>query len=496
MIRSNVISFFIKGVKIKGKKKNNRVLFSVEENAKNIDDDNAMDKIYKRKGINQKLVKGSLKKNNKYINSSENLSDTISFHSNENFNNNSEKKDSHKRNGNSSYKLRFDNSSEMNYSNDEREIHNTSYNRSETRKDSVDDYIMRNYKRRERKGYTTGYRRIKDLEDMYEDIPKSVGKVKYKKAKIRKFKSHRDNFDEDSVRMPRGYLHDYIHGKKNPFIDKEDNNQNKKRSKSSRHLQKLETKEIRGNSKNHKNKQIINNENYNYDIFNKNSYYKLSDPKKDFRALSATKNQKKVKITKNENKNNKFNNNKKFITNTSNIDRKAKNRSMFSLNRQVPNIFNKKKIISDNIDSKIHIPKLKKSEFKSIQNLRSKSSDNKKSNTSRVRKEPNKLKLKISREMLGIDAVKSKFKKKLIEMNDDLLDAIYYYNGPIDISCISSKKYIESVNELKKKVLKNGFKCIKSETNYFKFSNGLDSFVVEIVKIRNNMLYYLILKNQ
>ena len=98
--------------------------------------------------------------------------------------------------------------------------------------------------------------------------------------------------------------------------------------------------------------------------------------------------------------------------------------------------------------------------------------------------------------MLGIDAVKSKFKKKLIEMNDDLLDAIYYYNGPIDISCISSKKYIESVNELKKKVLKNGFKCIKSETNYFKFSNGLDSFVVEIVKIRNNMLYYLILKNQ
>ena len=65
MIRSNVISFFIKGVKIKGKKKNNRVLFSVEENAKNIDDDNAMDKIYKRKGINQKLVKGSLKKKNK-----------------------------------------------------------------------------------------------------------------------------------------------------------------------------------------------------------------------------------------------------------------------------------------------------------------------------------------------------------------------------------------------------------------------------------------------
>jgi hypothetical protein len=107
-----------------------------------------------------------------------------------------------------------------------------------------------------------------------------------------------------------------------------------------------------------------------------------------------------------------------------------------------------------------------------------------------------KKKVKVSREESGIDAVKSKFKIKLIEINDALLDAIYYYNGPIDISCISSKNYMETVEELSKKVLKNGFKCIKNETNYFKFSNGLSSFYVEIVKIRNNMLYYLVLKNQ
>ena len=101
-----------------------------------------------------------------------------------------------------------------------------------------------------------------------------------------------------------------------------------------------------------------------------------------------------------------------------------------------------------------------------------------------------------SKEMGGVDAIKSKFKKKLIEINDKLIDAIHYYNGPIDISCISSHNYAEAVNELNKKVLKNGFKCINNDNNYFKFSNGLDSFLVEIVKIRNNMLYYLVLKNQ
>lgn len=81
-------------------------------------------------------------------------------------------------------------------------------------------------------------------------------------------------------------------------------------------------------------------------------------------------------------------------------------------------------------------------------------------------------------------------------MNDKLLDAIHYYNGPIDISCIASKNYAESVNDLSKKVLKNGFKFVKYENNYFKFSNGINSLLIEIVKIRNNMLYYLVFRNQ
>ena len=100
-------------------------------------------------------------------------------------------------------------------------------------------------------------------------------------------------------------------------------------------------------------------------------------------------------------------------------------------------------------------------------------------------------------EMWEIYSIKSKFKIRLIEINDKLTDAIHYYNGPIDISCISSQHYVEAVKELiNKKVIKKGFKFIKKDNDYFKFSNGLDSFLVEIVKIRNNMLYYLVLKNQ
>ena len=100
------------------------------------------------------------------------------------------------------------------------------------------------------------------------------------------------------------------------------------------------------------------------------------------------------------------------------------------------------------------------------------------------------------KEMLEVDAIKSKFKQKLIEMNERLSDAIFYYNGPIDISCISCSNYDDTVHELYRRVGKNGFKCIKHDKNYFRFTNGLDSFLVEIVKIRNNMLYYLIVKNQ
>ena len=105
-------------------------------------------------------------------------------------------------------------------------------------------------------------------------------------------------------------------------------------------------------------------------------------------------------------------------------------------------------------------------------------------------------KLNPYKEISKIDAIKRKKKKKLIEINDKLIDAINYYNGPIDISCISTKKYLQTVEDLNKRALKNGYQCSKIETNYYKLSNSFKTFFVEIVKIRNNLLYYLIVKNQ
>ena len=69
--------------------------------------------------------------------------------------------------------------------------------------------------------------------------------------------------------------------------------------------------------------------------------------------------------------------------------------------------------------------------------------------------------------MIGTDAIKSRLKIKLNEINDKLLDAIHYYNGPIDILCISCNNYLQTVRNLNQKVLKNGFKYVKFENNYF-----------------------------
>ena len=96
----------------------------------------------------------------------------------------------------------------------------------------------------------------------------------------------------------------------------------------------------------------------------------------------------------------------------------------------------------------------------------------------------------------GIDAVKSKFKLKLIEMNENLSDAIHYYNGPIDISCISCKNYEETIEDLIKKLNKNGYRLVRNKNYYYQFTNGLNAFLVEIVIIRNNLLYYLVIKDK
>jgi hypothetical protein len=98
---------------------------------------------------------------------------------------------------------------------------------------------------------------------------------------------------------------------------------------------------------------------------------------------------------------------------------------------------------------------------------------------------------------------KNRLKLKLISLTDDLKDEneeekLKYYIGPIDISLISIKGNLkESIEDLKYKFKLNGYECldneskneIKSQIKYIK--NGI-IYIAEVVKIKNNLLYYLI----
>jgi hypothetical protein len=102
---------------------------------------------------------------------------------------------------------------------------------------------------------------------------------------------------------------------------------------------------------------------------------------------------------------------------------------------------------------------------------------------------------------------KNRLKLKLISLTDDLKDEneeekLKYYIGPIDLSLISIKGNLkESIEDLKYKFSKNGYECldndskneIKSQIKYIK--NGI-IYIAEVVKIKNNLLYYLITKQK
>jgi hypothetical protein len=498
-------------------------LFNVDENEKSDDFP-----IYKRKGDNYKLVKGSLKKNNinKYM-----------FHTENNISITSEETEDKNRSQESRYtkgkdasntQLYYDlfksyesekkdndlfksiNSNSNSY--DERDKYMTNKNKYSGQKDYINDYLRNHYNRIVQKRYYTRPKRMpKNKEPELEENSKIINKVKSKKAKIRKFKSRKENIEDDNKdKRIRGFLYDYIHNKQNRLLYIYNNI--KRKMKSNENLDYSEDPRQRNNNDNY----------FNYDTFNKTNYSDARGSRKQSTVLSASRNKNKLKKIKNERESNKIKNSvnnsgtinyiKSKFYNNYNIKsaKNEKSKNMSIINYPNSRTTNKRKYNEDTTDSKLSIPKLNNSQNKFSRKICYDSYF--KRNNPNIKNEPKNLntismpvipkqnykkkKVKFSREQSGIDAIKSKFKRKLIEINDDLLDAIYYYNGPIDISCISSKNYLETVEELNKKVLKNGFKCIKNEFNYFKFSNGSISFLVEIVKIKNNMLYYLVLKNQ
>jgi hypothetical protein len=107
-----------------------------------------------------------------------------------------------------------------------------------------------------------------------------------------------------------------------------------------------------------------------------------------------------------------------------------------------------------------------------------------------------KLKKNINSFNINLENAKNKLKDKLISVTDELkAEKLKYYTGPIDIGCISSKKIDESLNKFINKMKMNGYKYVKIKDYLFKCSKGEYTFNVELVKIKGNLIYYLV-KNE
>ena len=94
---------------------------------------------------------------------------------------------------------------------------------------------------------------------------------------------------------------------------------------------------------------------------------------------------------------------------------------------------------------------------------------------------------------LNFKVFKNKQKEKLI--NEYWLKTVFkVYNGPINVRWIMCKNYDESINNLIDKIKISGYKYNRIKDNLFKCTKGNKSFDIEIVKIKGNLLYYLIKK--
>jgi hypothetical protein len=355
------------------------------------------------------------------------------------------------------YFLTLDDNKEQNKSvKDILKYDNNSSNIIETFNKKVDTNYLNDHipNRSYKKALTIERRKIKNTESMTEVKENKVGKVKYKIAKIKKFKGKKDKLvPNNNERRRKGNLYDF-YSKKSP-------------KKSQNSLKRENDNESRVNSINKKSNNNLRNEFNNSNLFSKSlgKYSPGKSSDKIYRNYSTSKKP------------------KAHLNNISFLDNKNKKNNNQSL------IISYRQKIMEGISYNNENKYSEKKKKNNIQNTINKSM------AALRRKNEFKIKINSSIEMLRIDAIKSKMKKKLIEIDNKLIDAVNYYNGPIDISCISSKNYLETVEDLGKRALKNGYKCTKCETNYFKLTNGYDTYFVEIVKIRNNMLYYLFVKN-
>jgi hypothetical protein len=101
------------------------------------------------------------------------------------------------------------------------------------------------------------------------------------------------------------------------------------------------------------------------------------------------------------------------------------------------------------------------------------------------------------------ETIKKKLKSKLISVTDDLKnenneEKLRYYIGPVDLSLVSLKGNLkDSIEDLKYRFTEKGYEYQDNDNeniNGIKLIKDDVIYMVEVVKIRNNLLYYLFTK--
>ena len=96
---------------------------------------------------------------------------------------------------------------------------------------------------------------------------------------------------------------------------------------------------------------------------------------------------------------------------------------------------------------------------------------------------------------LNLEQIKNRLKEKLISVTSGLHYDFLFYEGPINIKCISLNNYDNSINNIINFIKERGYKYNRMKDNIFKCIKGKKTMDIEIVKIKGNLLYYLIKKS-
>lgn len=107
---------------------------------------------------------------------------------------------------------------------------------------------------------------------------------------------------------------------------------------------------------------------------------------------------------------------------------------------------------------------------------------------------------KISTTENNLEKIKRKLKQKLVSVSEDKKDdekaELLNYRGPIDIRNISPYNYEQTEMALERKAELSGYSITKLEKNVYKCKKRDKAFLVQIVRIYNDFLYYLINKSK